>query len=429
MLLIVDIGVYQGILLTFYMASEGKSPIEALGTSDPGDDVQRRFRYQAIFTAKLALGMLIERTGIVEIYCEHHDDVIVRLSTGKFQACQIKTRDPGLGPFKSSDPAMVNTISRFVGLETQFPGHFEKFVIAVNCGFWSAEADSQQNLHCFIASACSAINDRRKPTRGTLAEVLQQIKSELHCEVETILQVICKIQPHDGFPSFSSAPKELVYDIGSSLNQETTLDRLCFAADQLVGLILKASSLAIESSLTFYFAFLKEPLQTQAQERIAGKRITKTTIEDLLTNAIGRPPLLTSDGVPRLTTGFSNAEVKMTAGSISQENIESIRGFQNSLEVLLDSWGYKYSFDEAQRRYNNLRLIVREQCLDAETKTRIPHGTYGNQMLTVVRDNLKQRYQMGMSEFGGCKYEHLLGVVGDLTEDCTVWWSNKFEIG
>src|SRR5260370_16130762 len=99
------------------VASEGKSPIEVLGTSDVGDDVQRRFRYQAIYAAKLALGILIPETEIAEVYCEQHDDILLRMSSGSFRACQVKTREPGHGPFKSSESAIVESISRFVSLE------------------------------------------------------------------------------------------------------------------------------------------------------------------------------------------------------------------------------------------------------------------------------------------------------------------------
>src|SRR5262249_54272750 len=107
------------------MASDGKSPVEVMGTSDPGDEVQRRFRYQATYSAKLALGLLLPTTGIIEVYCEHHDDVLLRMSDGKFRPCQVKTREPGYGPFKSNEAAIVDSIGRFIDLEMKFPGRFD----------------------------------------------------------------------------------------------------------------------------------------------------------------------------------------------------------------------------------------------------------------------------------------------------------------
>jgi hypothetical protein len=78
-------------------------PDETVDRSDPGDDVLRRFRYQAGRAALLALLTLDDTSGVVEVFCEHHEDVLLRRVDGRFDAEQVKTRADGTSPFKSGD--------------------------------------------------------------------------------------------------------------------------------------------------------------------------------------------------------------------------------------------------------------------------------------------------------------------------------------
>jgi Cap4 dsDNA endonuclease len=412
------------------VATESKSPAEVLSTLDPGDDVQLRFRYQAVYAARLALGILVSEIGILEIYCEQHGDVLIRMSSGAFRGCQVKTRHPKYGPFKSDEQPMIESISRFVGMDLQFPGRFDRFVLAVNCGFWAHKQENEKNLHCLKARACKAVESGNTPTRGTLAQIIKTIKLEQKCDGKSILRTICKLELQEDLPELSFAEKDLVFRVGEIYKKDTTLDRLSVAADQLINLVLKASSLANTSSVSFYFSLFDNPAEAKEQDVIAGKRVTKDLVSAVIAAVSVQTPLLTNNGAPRLVKGFSKAEQKFTAGGISKENIESFKDFQASLEVLMDEWGYKYDFDEAARRYNHLQLIVREQCFDAEGKSKASQQDYGIQMLQEVRKNLKERYQLSAIDFRSldCEYEHLLGVVGDLTEKCDVWWSEKFGV-
>jgi hypothetical protein len=58
--------------------SDKQSPIKVLSDTDRGDDVQRRFRYQAAIAASLSLALLDSDSDIIEIFCEQHEDILVR---------------------------------------------------------------------------------------------------------------------------------------------------------------------------------------------------------------------------------------------------------------------------------------------------------------------------------------------------------------
>ncbi len=115
----------------------GKATLEyTLSTSDAGDDVNRRFRYQAAYAAILALGMFIEETDFEELFCEHHEDILVKRKDGKFIAIQVKTRLETYTPFKAKDQTTLDVMVKFVKLDREFPDQFVSFVLATNLGFW-----------------------------------------------------------------------------------------------------------------------------------------------------------------------------------------------------------------------------------------------------------------------------------------------------
>lgn len=69
-----------------------KSPEWVVDQDDPGDETARRFSYQWAYTAILACGLLDTDGQVLELYCEHHEDVLVKRRDGQFHAIQVKTR-------------------------------------------------------------------------------------------------------------------------------------------------------------------------------------------------------------------------------------------------------------------------------------------------------------------------------------------------
>jgi len=116
-----------------------EAPDTVLSQSDPGDDVQRRFRYQATKAAMLALSLLDDEAEVEEVYCEHHEDVLVKKRGERFHGVQIKTRFDESGPHKSTDEEIAGSIKRFIELERKFDKHFDGYTIGSNAGFWNED--------------------------------------------------------------------------------------------------------------------------------------------------------------------------------------------------------------------------------------------------------------------------------------------------
>ncbi len=131
--------------LTCGILSIARVPDRSVDTTDPGDDTLRRYRYQAGRAAMLGLATLDENSDIIEIFCEHYEDVLLRRRDGRFDGEQVKTRGDDLSPLKAGAAPIQTALQRFITLDTRFPGRFRRFVLSTNVGFWRERAKRQQS--------------------------------------------------------------------------------------------------------------------------------------------------------------------------------------------------------------------------------------------------------------------------------------------
>ena len=140
------------------------TPESVLSNDDPGDDIQRRFRYQNTYAAIISLSLLKENSKADCIFCEQHEDVLVKQKDDTFVGIQIKTRD-SKKPYQASDEAIIKSLKRFIKLETQFQGKFSQYVIAVNNGFWQ-DRKNTINLPYLLELAKSVIEEGIVPHKS-----------------------------------------------------------------------------------------------------------------------------------------------------------------------------------------------------------------------------------------------------------------------
>ena len=102
-----------------------EQPDQIIDGTDPGDDTYLRYRYQSTYAAIIAVSMMKSSSGVAEVFCEHHDDILVKRTSGKFYAIQVKTQQPGGLPFKSDDNPIQKALTKFLKHEIHFGDHFE----------------------------------------------------------------------------------------------------------------------------------------------------------------------------------------------------------------------------------------------------------------------------------------------------------------
>jgi hypothetical protein len=418
-------------VILFVLQEINLDPASILSTVDHGDDMQMRLRYQATYAALVALALLIDSTEIVELYCEHHEDVLLRKGNGKFQGCQVKTRLARIGPFKADDEQIRSALSRFVALDLQFPDHFESFVIATNVGFWQG-AKNGKSLPFLIELAQGCDAKAPKASRE-IHKFVSALSSEHKCKAQAVWHALGKVLLQPELPQFHDIEKQLAVRIGEVLRQtHRRFDELLRAAKALVQLMTDASSKSSSSPLIGYFVFVTKPESAEEAVVIEAKRISKERFLKSLVANFDDSVLLSSGNrvdVRTLPTGMTTIEKKMAAGGVATNEINLAKDFKFSMDRLLQEWMYKYGDDEAARRYDHLQLIVKEDCFEASAQTKAA-GPYGTAMLGRVRANLRTSTANQGAKLAalGISYNHLLGVAGILTEDCTVWWSDEFDL-
>lgn len=84
---------------------------------DRGDETQERFRYQWAIGVFLLAQSLTGSRAIRALWCEHHDDYLLELPTGRYVAVQVKTDGRENARWRWSDSALVESVARFCAFE------------------------------------------------------------------------------------------------------------------------------------------------------------------------------------------------------------------------------------------------------------------------------------------------------------------------
>jgi hypothetical protein len=409
------------------------NPSEILSNFDHGDDMQLRVRYQSTYGAMIALGMLLDTVEIEEVYCEQHEDLLLRRTDGTFCGCQLKTRHPKLGAFKTDDPQISDALARFVALDIQFTGKFARYIIATNVAFWQREKNSKNLPH--MIELARLIQSGAVPTQSKEIRKIVRLLSEKHkCKRPQVWSVLARVELQSELPQFQDVEKQLAVKIAEVLDQpHRRLDELTRAARSLVQLVTNASSLNHTTPLARYFVFLQNPAAAEELAVIQGKKITKRQLLQAIHQAFESETLLASCqriSLSDLPKGATVLEKKLTVGGLSASDVTLLKDFKFSADKLLQEWMWKYGPEEAARRYDHMQLVVQEDCSEAHNRTISKTTVYGPAMLTRLRENVRTSARDVALKFAkmGVAHHHLLGVSGILTEECKVWWSERFNM-
>jgi hypothetical protein len=403
------------------------SPDKELSNHDIGDDINLRFRYQAAYAAKVALGILIEETQIEEVFCEHHEDILAKRKDQKFLGIQVKTRKEGLGELKANDEVVLGAIEKFICLDKQYTDKFVRFIIATNQTFWSG-ANNNNNLRYVLSLKTQAGDSAYHKYAQKLLKSLQN--STFH--ISDVLCTLDKLVLEDDLPKLNNYTDPLVKLLGEFEEySQLSYPRLTSLCNHLINCMSEAGSKNIDDPLRQYFAYLDNPEESLTQAVIENKRITKERLKEILVVDWENPAYLTTwtnDSVKYLAEGYKILEAKMAAGKISFQDVNLAKDHKASTEYLLLSWLNKYPLDEADKRYKHLKTIARTICQEVYLEKKRDGDCFGEEMLLEIRKRIREEYEKEKGALFGIRYEHLSGFVGMLTEECKVWWSPEFDL-
>lgn len=409
-------------------------PAEAIDLSDPGDEVQRRFRYQINYTALKALQLLRAAPVLRAIYCEQVEDLLIEQVTGLFIGVQIKTRELDQQPFKASDASIVNALSRFCVRDAQFPNHFERFVLATNFVFYQGAApdDLQKLLACTRDNpGLNGVGPRDK-TRKYLSEIAQRIGLPLHAIISTLAKVIV-----EGRKTGIDQPElEIVHAI-AEIDPYSCLPihKLRHGAVLLRGRIWDASSLAIDGMVLDTHDVASDLSAHLQRLRVAKKRIDGADLEKLLSGAstgeaeaelLAIANFIKRDAMP---PGLGRMETKMADGAIPYADIAEMKDDVASLENAFLRWKERSGLRVANERLAHFQRLAMTDARRARTQTQQQAEPYGSEMLANLRRRARATCAAESATMFGCRAEHLLGAAGLLSEECKVWWSEADQVG
>ena len=414
-----------------------KTPDNIRDSSDVGDQIQRRFRYQAVYAAVIAIELLKENSELEKVYCEHHDDILVRRKDGKFIAIQVKTREQGRDALKSTDEEVKKSILKFMKLNSKYGNQFSKFVIVSSVGFWKNKKN-QRNLDYLreLALEYSKIDIPRQEIRNYHNNLMKHKKradmtEELDFNEKDVELVLARLELQTA-SAIEDIEMRLQLIIGSlDYFKERTILEVKKATEALIERTSKAGALSHEFKERDIYKLFKEPKEFEDGVAIKGKLITSQIVEEIIKSAfVDRIVLkggnyITPDELPK---EMRVGRKKMAAGQVKLGNISLINNQKNAAEHLLVKWFHRYEAKDAQDKYKQVALIVHTECAESFSETYNKEIPFGERMLKNVRKRIRTRYREERDLFFNCRYEHLMGFVGILTEDCTIWWSDCFDL-
>lgn len=406
-------------------------PDQVLDCVDRGDDTQARFRYQNSCACFISIHMLNDICTYREVFCEHHEDILLKLNDGKYAGIQIKTREADLGAFNIKDESIINSLKRFICLEKRFPNQFSYYVISSNVGFSKSDYNGVQDF--ITAAKDGKIDISNSSNFSSLVKKLsKEVSKALNIETshDEVLRVVAKVKIRGGMPQINDIEDKIMSTLSQNKELANTYIRvLKKIVDDIILLHYRASSLKISDSAYDYYIFENKGDLQKKEIIIESKKISRARIADIISNNILNQNLikpLTTKSSLDFTPSTVKLERKLDAGNVNIENVNLMKEDKYAFEALMTERFYKDD-KNAIDEYNHLRHVMLSECQDSYDRFD-KNSVYGMQMLMDIKDRIKDRLKHDKTTLLECTPEHILGLVAILTEECQVWWSDKFEI-
>lgn len=389
---------------------------------DPGDETTRRFRYQWTLAAIACCMLLDDIEEVTEVFCEHHEDVLLKHNDGRFTGQQIKTRDSDQAAWKTGDEPVRNSCARFAKLQAEFGEHFRCFQFLTNHPLYVAENGASLGYvlqQCRSAATLAAVH-------ASTQAFVKKIAKAAGCAHEIAFVALSKTVANHNFPKLADARIRLVETLLPLWPpaQQCTSSVVRQVADRLIDACGQASGLAHEDLLPAYLPMSKDPAKTEVQALIEGKRITKDRLLQMLDQGLNPVASLVGDPNDVVPPGSGTVDLlraKLDAGGFSLPSIHAAEDLRNKADYLGISWTQKYGGGDGLQRYDHVRSMVLTEGAGAFEAAKSDRE-FGLAMRSQLRSRLQQRRKEGV-QFYDCSNEHLEGFAYALTAQCKLQWS------
>ncbi|MGI0102409.1 MAG: dsDNA nuclease domain-containing protein, partial [Nitrosotalea sp.] len=344
-----------------------------------GDEVQRRYRYQNLYTALLAIKMYKKEIPYEKLYCELAEDILAARSDKKLVAIQIKTTEND--PFSYSGEPVIKSLGRFIELHKNFPDVFAEFIFVSNTGF-----KKDRNLEDVLS------NVKNNKFDENILQFINKLSTKFGVETDIVIEVLKKTSLQKG-PGIDDIESKIIHEHLSKVDHCSSLthSKLSSILNIFVLSIYKKSSKEIPNSLKDYVSFVRDGKLKQQQIEIESKIITIEMVEQI-TKSENPLYLVSADGSSlRLKEGSIDLmEQKMAAGGIDVMEINSMKDLSLSAQNHFIEEYHKRNgeSEEIKKEMDHLQTLLANQAAEAKTETKNNDKLYGDGMLNNIEKRI-----------------------------------------
>lgn len=367
--------------------------------------------------------MFDDTQDVIEVFCEQHEDVLLKHADGRFTGHQVKTREGDQPVWKTSDDQVKSACARFVELEGDYPGYFRAFRFMTSHPLYVAKNAKALGFVLEQIAASATFADLPSP----VATWLRRVAGETNYSETIAFQALKKATASDDLPKLRDSFARLVETVTGSWQgaSECSHKSVGRASSALIDECGKASSLDHEQTLPAYLPAVSDPVEAELRARIDGKRMTPDRVSAILSVGLNATATLAGDPATRTPPGQGSTELmfkKLDAGGFSSVSRNSSEDLRDKADYLGIVWTKQHGQARGIERYNHVRSVVLSDAARAFEATR----TTGRRFGPAMREDLRRRFQERRSRnepLFDCSDEHLEGMAYSLTAQCKVHWS------
>jgi hypothetical protein len=412
------------------------SPGQLPDSKDPGDDVQRRFRYQHAYGAILLVAGASGKEPWVRVFCEQHEDLLCERSDGTFDAYQVKTRGPEGGYWELTHSPLRKSIKRFVALRAQFGGRIRRFVFVSNSGMRTQPTESERppqrardpwTVLRYVREGPSGAQDDDVPA------ALDALATDCGCDRAALIDVLHDVRLVPG-PSLVGFEAQVAHDHLPQLPECESLSpvRLNEVRDELIQRVYLASSLAGISPAAQWTA---QDGTDGVPATVEAKGLSIDVVTDVVQTLTKMPLRFLPAELPLDVIRGGDPDDHETMGVLTQKmqrgGIGGYLAFMKRLGLSAEARLTEIAISSGTQVVDQLAGVVESECTEARVDSDLatPDGQpYGKTMFQGVRRRLGDLADADPRRVHRQDKDCLTGIAAILSEDCRVWWSDPFDL-
>lgn len=403
------------------------TPIDNRDSSDPGDAVLRKFRYQHAYGVILAIGIATKKLNYAAIWCEQHEDFLAERDSGGFDAYQIKTRKSEQGEWQINHEAFYKSVDRFISLDALFPGQIQAFKFVSNTNFSDSSAAQKGRFSPIALQKAVKSALKWQDLVDEAKKGFDWLKTKLSVQEDALFAVLKRMDLILG-PTERAYEDELCQSHISTLDdcRSMSASALERVMEALIATLAKAASLVSSDSSRHWVGLT---MNTKPEPYLMEKRFTKEhlilVVRDCREASFRYLPSLASLELGGASGKLDKLQKKLTKGGLASCYEAFRRRSLSAEQELLD---LATRPDQGKGVCSQIENVVLVECDEARLRASQTPPPFGPAMLIDVQDRLKRIAEGEPAKVYRQPYDLLVGVSGLLTSECKVWWSEQFSM-